>query len=218
MSNYRSIENISFISKLTEKIVKKRLHDHLTSNSLLNPFQSAYTKFYSTETTLLSLNDDLSNAIALQQVSCLCLLDLSATFDTLDHSILLYRLFTWFGISSVSLQWFTSYLFSRTSTVGIPPRSAASSLTCGVPQGSVLGPVLFDLYTTPLSSRISASSVSHLQYADDTQLFISFVPINFSSAINNLQSTITLISSWISSNYLTVNPSKTEFLLIGLPQ
>ena len=106
LSNYRSIANLSFISKLTEKIVKKRLLDHLTFNSLLNPFQSAYTKFYSTETTLLSLHDHLSNAISMQHVSCLCLLDLSAAFDTLDHSILL-RLSTWFGISSVSLQWFT---------------------------------------------------------------------------------------------------------------
>ena len=106
---------------------------------------------------------------------------------------------------------------SHTSTVGIPPHSSPSSpLTCGVPQGSVFGPVLFNLYTTPLTSLISTSSISHLLYADDTQLFISFLPKNFSSAINNLQSTITLISSWMSSNYLTLNPSKTEFLLIGL--
>ena len=136
----------------------------------------------------------------MQQVSCLCLLDLSAAFDTLDHSILLHRLTTWFGISSVSLKWFTSYLSSRTSTVGISPHSSPSSpLTCGVPQGSVLGPVLFNLYTTS-SSLISASSVSHLLYADDTQLFISFVTKNFLSAISNLQSTITLISSWMSFN------------------
>ena len=139
----------------------------------------------------------------MQKVSCLCLLDLSAAFDTFDHSILLHRLSTWFGISSVSLQWLTSYLSSRTSTVGIPPHSSPSfPLTCGVPQGSVLGPVLFNIYTTPLSSLISASSISHLLYADDTQFFISFVPKNFSSAINNLQSTITVISSWMSSNYL----------------
>ena len=107
----------------------------------------------------------------------------------------------------------------RTSTVGIPPHSSPSSpLTCGVPQGSVLGPVLFNLYTTPLSLLISDSYICHLLYADDTQFFISFVPKNLSSAINNLQSTITIISSWMSSNYLTLNPCKTEFLLIGLPQ
>ena len=119
MSNYRPIANLFFISKLTEKIVKKRLLDHLTSNSLLSPFQSAYTKFYSTETKLLSIRDYLSNAISMQQVSCLFILDLSAAFDTLDYSNLLHRLSTWFGIFSVSLQWLTSYISSRTSTAGI---------------------------------------------------------------------------------------------------
>ena len=86
-------------------------------------------------------------------------------------------------------------------------------LTYEVSQGSVLGPVLFNLYPTSLSALISSSSISHLLYAHDTQLFISFVPKNVSSAINNLQSIITLISFWMSSNYLTLNPSKTEFLL-----
>ena len=125
---------------------------------------------------------------------------------------------SWFGISSVSLQWFTSYLSSRTSIVGISPHSSPSSpLTYGVRRGSVLGPVLYNLYTTPLSSIISASSVSHLLYADDTQLIISFVPQNFTC---HKQPSVhyTLISSWMSSNYLTLNLSKTEFLLIGLTQ
>ena len=211
------IANLSFISKLTEKIVKKRLLHHFTSNSLLKPFQSAYTKFTSTETTLLSLYDHFSNAIPMQQICCLCLLDLSAAFDTLDHSILLHRLSNWFEISSVSLQWFTSYLSFRTSTVGIPPHSSPSSpLTCRVPQGSVLGSVLCNLYITPLSSLIGASYIPHLLYADDTQLFVYFVHKYFLSAINNLQFTITLISSWMSSNYLTLNASKlTSFLSVS---
>ena len=146
-------------------IVKKRLLDHLTSNSLLNPIQSAYTKFYSTETTLLSLLNHLSNAISMQQVSCLCLLDPSTAFDTLDHSILLHRLSTWFGISSVSLQWFTSYLSSRTSTVGIAPHSSPSSpLTYGVPQGIILGPVLsiFIPLLLALSSVLLLSLTSYM--------------------------------------------------------
>ena len=106
------------------------------------------------------------------------------------------RLSTWFGISSVSLQWFTSYFSSRTSAVAIHPYTSPSfPLTCGVPQGSVLGTVLFNLYITRLSSLITASCISHLLNADDKKLFISFVPKNFSSAINNLLSTITLILS-----------------------
>ena len=86
------------------------------------------------------------------------------------------------------------------------------------PQGSVLDPILFNLYTTPLSILISSCTISHLLYADDTQLFVSFTFKNFPSVISDQQSTISLISSWISSNCLTLNPSKTEFLLIGHPQ
>ena len=104
LSNYRRIANLSFISKLTEKIVKILIFYHLTSNSLLNPFQSAYTKFCSTETILLSLDGHLSNAVSMQQLSCLCLLGRSASFDALDHSILIHCLSTWFGVSSLSLQ------------------------------------------------------------------------------------------------------------------
>ena len=148
-----------------------------------------------------------------------CILNLSAAFDTLDHSILLHRLSTWFHISSVSLQWFTSYLLSRTSTVGIPPHSSLHPLLPAEFQKAPFSVQFFSILTPLLLAlSISASSISHLLYADDTQLFVSFVSKNFSSAINNLQFTITLISSWMSSNYLTFNPSKTEFLLISLPQ
>ena len=124
-------------------------------------------------TPLLSLNDQLTNTISHQQVSYLCHLDFSAAFDTLDDSNLHLRLSTWFGISELPLQWFTSYLSSRTSAVFIPPHySPSEPITCGVPQGSVLGPILFNLYTTPLSTYINLSSISHLLNANDTQLFI----------------------------------------------
>ena len=125
-------------------------------------------------------------------MSCPWLLDLSAAFDTQPlhptpssfHLVWHFLYFT----TMVHFISFISHIYCR-----IPPHSFPSSpLTCGVPQSSVLGPVLFNLYTTPLSSLISAFAISRLLYADDTQL-LSFVPKNFSSAINNLQSTITLI-------------------------
>jgi len=220
LSNYRPISNLSFLSKLTERVVKCRISEHLASNSMFNTFQSAYTKFHSTETTLLSLHDDLIQAMDKQQITGLTLLDLSAAFDTIDHTILLRRLSSWFGFSGQVISWFQSYLSDRTFSV-LCSHSISSSctLSTGVPQGSVLGPILFILYTTPLSSLISSQSapVKHHLYADDTQLFVSFSPSKFDEAHSCLQSTISAISNWMTANFLSLNPSKTEFLLIGLP-
>ena len=218
LSNYRPISHLSYLSKLTERLVKNRLADHLNENNLMNSFQSAYTKFNSTETALLAVHDHIIRAMSQQQVTGLCLLDLSAAFDTIDHTILLHRLKSWFGFTDTVLSWIQSYLSSRSFTVDINGiKSPPSRLLYGVPQGSVLGPLLFILYTTPLSSIISQSSVNHKLYADDTQLFLSFSADAFSENILLLQNTISNISSWMASNFLSLNPAKTEFLLIGLP-
>jgi len=107
------------LSKLTERAVKRRLTDYLSSNNLLNSHQSAYIKSHSTETTLLSVRDHIIKAMSLQKVTCLTLLDLSAVFDTIDHSILLERLFSWFGITSTALSWLKSYLLDRSFHVNI---------------------------------------------------------------------------------------------------
>ena len=156
--------------------------------------------------------------MAHQQVSCLTLLDLSAAFDTIDHSILLQRLGSWFGLNGIVLNWFKSYLSSRSFPVTCRSFfSTPISSLFGVPQGSVLGPILFILYTTPLSTLISSLSTGHHLYADDTQLFISFIPTAFDHAISHLNNTLEAVSSWMSANLLTLNHSKTDFLLIGLP-
>src|SRR6218665_1824103 len=104
-------------SNSTERIVLSRINDYLTSNSLLNPHQSGFTKRHSTETLITSLYNKLVSAISHQQVSCLCLLDISAAFDTIDHNILLNRLSTWFGFADIVLLWIQFYLSSRSFSV-----------------------------------------------------------------------------------------------------
>jgi len=219
LSNYRPISNLSLLSKIIERVVKSRLTHHLSSNNLFNPNQSAYCKHHSTETALLYIHDYLINAIGSQKISCLCLLDLSAAFDTIDHSILITRLSSWFGIHGSVLNWFKSYLSSRSFRVKCDNHmSSPHTCSCGVPQGSVLGPLLFIMYTTPLSTLISSLSLNHHLYADDTQLFFSFYPSELDANITLLRNALQHISSWMTANLLTLNTSKTEFLLIGLKQ
>jgi len=180
--------------------------------------QFAYSKHYFTETALLYIHD---HCIGSRKISCLCLLDLSAAFDTIDHNILLTRLSSWFRIrgSSTAVNWFRSYLSSRCFRVKCNNNlSSLHTWLCGVPQGSVLGPLLFVMYTTPLSTIISSMSLNLHLYADDTQLFLSFHPSEFHSNIIHLQNALRQISSWMTANLLTLNSSKTEFLLIGLKQ
>jgi Reverse transcriptase (RNA-dependent DNA polymerase) len=185
----------------------------------LSKFQSAYRKFYSTETALTRIYNDLVLSINKQKISALVLLDLSAAFDTIDNSILLTRLEYNFGITGTALSLVTSYLQNRSQAVLIRKDcSPACSLLTGVPQGSVLGPLLFCLYTTPLSYIFYNSDVSYRLYADDTQLYISFSSSDSVNSFSILSSTLDSVYSWFSSNRLSVNPSKTKFLLIGTPQ
>ena len=149
-------------------------------------------------------------------VSIVSLLDLSAAFDTIDHSILLKRLEHSFGFRGTVLQWFSSYLSERMQSVCIDNcKSSASPLNFGVPQGSVLGPILFSLYTQPLSDVILSHQCSFHKYADDTEISKPAKPESFLSSQNSVQSCISDVLVWMQSNKLKLNPEKTEAMVSG---
>ena len=152
----------NFISKILERVIHTRLTAHLQSFPSISPFQSAYRKFHSTETAFLRIQNDLLLAIDQRKLSALVLLDLSAAFDTNDHQLLLTRLSSTFGLTGPALRLRTSNLTDRSQPVSIDSHSTAPSpMQTGVPQGSVLCPLLFCLYTTPLSHILSTTAPSY---------------------------------------------------------
>ena len=183
MKNCRPVSNLNFVSK----VIANRIRSHLERKVLSNQYQSAYKKFHSIETALLKVENDIILNLDEGRVTALTLLDLSAAFDTLDHS----------------------------------------SIACGVPHGSVLGTLLFTLYTTPLSYVIQRHNVKplsyviqrhnvkHHLYADDTQIYLSLSLKNPDISLETLTKCLQDVSSWMSSRKLKLNPDKTDFLLIG---
>ena len=216
LKNYRPVSNLPFISKLLEKVVLQQLQSHLSENNLLEINQSAYRQNHSTETALLHVLDKLLINADRRLVSVLALLDLSAAFDTLDHDIMLKRLHITFGLDGIVLKWFESYLHNRSQTVIIDnEKSDTSNLKYGVPQGSVLGPILFTLYTQPLSELITSHNCDYHKFADDTQLSKGDHIENFSNVMKSIENCIGDITNWMMTNKLKLNPDKTEMLPIA---
>ena len=216
LKNYRPISNLPFLSKVLERIVLLQLLDHLKYHNLLEPFQSAYRKGHSTETALLRVVNDLFQACDIGHISILSLLDLSAAFDTIDHETLQQRMYHSFGLDGVVLKWFVSYLSGRTQSVLVgETESSKTLLRYGVPQGSVLGPVLYTMYMYPLGTIIKESGASYHFYADDTQLYDHASPSDFVSLAQTMNKSISSTAAWMKTNKLKLNDSKTEILLTG---
>ena len=214
LKNFRPISNLPFASKILEKVVASQLNEYFNQNALLEPLQSAYRKLHSTETALLSVHNSITRSLDSGNVVLLVLLDLSAAFDTIDHSILLQRLSN-LGIKGVALQWIRSYLTGRFQSVSVKGSTSSSKLlNFGVPQGSVLGPLLFSIYISPLGNLIRHLNLNFHQYADDNQLYLSFTKSNTASAISSIQSGVLQIKEWMTQNKLKFNDSKTEVLYI----
>ncbi len=208
LENYRPVSLLPFIAKTLERVVFNQVSLFLSQNNKLDAKHSGFRSGHSTETALLSVTEALQIAKADSKSSVLILLDLSAAFDTVNHQILLSTLSS-LDITGIPLRWFESYLTGRSFRVAWGGEvSKAHKLVTGVPQGSVLGPLLFSTYTTSLAPIIQAHGFSYHFYADDTQLYLSFRPDDPTVAAR-ISGCLVDISAWMKEHHLQLNLAKT---------
>ena len=224
ITNYRPVSNLTFMSKVVERAVAIQLNEYLTLNGLLPRCQSAYRKKHSTETAMLRVTSDFLSAADQQKVTLLGLLDMSAAFDCVDHTILLRRLQQGAGLAGDVIGWIRSFLTGRTQQVVYNgTMSTVRPVHFGVPQGSVLGPILYILYTTELECIVERHGLTLHQYADDCQVYISVKVKDkndpaAAAAVNKLSACLTDVNCWLSASRLRLNPAKTQIMWLGSGQ
>ncbi len=175
LKHFRPISNLPFVSKIVEKVVDNQTSDHMTRNNLHDIMQSAYKEYYSTETAMVRFHNDVLVGIDSGLSYLIVCIDMTAAFDTVNHQIMLQRLQQRLGITGTCLKWFQSYLSNRNQCVIINGTcSKPKVLSCGVPQGSVLGPKLYNIYTLPLGEIVEKHNVSRILFADDGNLYQAF--------------------------------------------
>ena len=215
--SYRPISNIEFISKIIEKVVLIRLNEHMNINNLHTPEQFAYKKRHSTEHLVLQVVDEVLVGFEKGSATIVILLDLSAAFDTVNLTKLMQILENQINIKGTALNWFKSFLFGRTQKVMIGSSfSEVLEVLFGVPQGSVLGPVLFNIYMRNLPKYIESHCFLTSCYADDSnarlQFSLNFQYFNISQRVPNL---LQNIGTWMNEHFLKINPDKTEVILFA---
>ena len=187
------------MSKVIEKLILSQLTRYLMAIGLFPKFQSGFRRYHSTETAVLGVLSDIYSALDQDLVSPLALLDVSAAFDTVDHGILFERHSTSYGFSGIAYAWLESYITGREHIIHVGNRhSPPSKVFYGVPQGSVLGPVLYVPYTSDVARLVEALGLGAHLYADDTQLYGHCSPANFFELASRVLRAIDLILDWMS--------------------
>ena len=216
--NYRPISLLPAMSKILEKVVYKQLNDYFTVNSLFYKSQHGFKKLHSTETAALEFIDRIMNFLDNGKLPLAIYLDLSKAFDTLDHQILLRKL-KHYGITGTALNWFEDYLKNRKQYVLFDEtRSDVLPITTGVPQGSILGPLLFIIYTNDM--HIATSKFDSILYAYDTTFINSICIFDsvFGDISDSINDELNKVYGWLSANKLSLNISKTKYMLFHFPQ
>ena len=208
-NNYRPISVLNLLNKIFEKIIHKRLYKYLTKFNLIYKYQFGFREGYSTMHALVELTDRIKDAIDKKLLTCGIFVDLSKAFDTVNHNILLDKL-SHYGIRGNLHNLFSSYLSNRKQFVRVNNvNSDLKDITCGVPQGSVLGPLLFLLYINDLAN--CCPEVFFRIFADDTGIFFHCKDITTLSSL--AEKIIQNISRWFECNKLTLNASKTSYVI-----
>ena len=212
--NYRPISLLPNISKIFERVMYSRLDNFLSSSEIIYKFQFGFRKQYSTNHALLSIVEQIRNALDKNMFTCGVFIDLEKAFDTVNHKILLSKL-NHYGIRGVANKWFSSYLSNRYQRVTINGESSQLlPISCGVPQGSILGPLLFLLYINDMNLAMQTSTMYH--FADDTNLLYSCKSLK--SLRKRLNKDLELLYNWLCANRLSLNAGKTEFIVFRPPR
>ena len=219
LGNYRPVSNLQFIGKLIERVVLTRLQKHMDNINYCNNTQFGYKKNHSTELLLLKFLNDVLIGVDSKRGVVVLLIDLSAAFDTVNHRKLLNILCHELKIRDVALKWFKSFLLNRTQRILIGNSLSDSiDLSCGVPQGSVLGPILFNIYVNSLSNVFISNDFKTLSYADDNSGYQVFSLSSESNTFNNvIPACIDQLKSWMNDYFLKINEGKTKIIVFARP-
>ena len=213
-SNYRPISLLSNINKNFEKLVYSRLYSFLNLHNCIYDLQFGFRANHSTNNALFSLTELIRNALDNGNFACGIFIDLQKAFDTVDHQILLKKL-EYYGIRGLANNWFRSYLTNRQQFVSVNGiNSTKQNMNYGVPQGSVLGPLLFLIYINDLNKAIKFCTTHH--FADDTNLFFSDKSMKKIQKYVNFD--LKFLCNWLKANKISLNASKTELIIFRDPR